>query len=253
MKYISGYFISLLVLSAIVFTGCGTTRYGAADMLVTPDTLSYEAMQFDSDGLAVAKPAAAQDGVSGVTIHATPQNRLVVYHGSVSLLVDSISERMDRTLKIVEEEGGYMQSMHDTMVVVKIPAAKFGHVLALIEALGEVTYKNVIGEDVTDQMRDYRIRLKNAEQIRERLVALLEKAENVEDALKIERELGRVTESIELLKGGIQMLEARIASAQGEHQAAVTLMEFIDQTVPNNGTVTGLLDAFRKLAAESAN
>ena len=49
------------------------------------------------------------------------------------------------------------------------------------------------------------------------------------------------------------MLEARIASAQGEHQAAVELMEFIDQAVPNNGTVMGLLETFRKLAAESTN
>jgi imidazolonepropionase-like amidohydrolase len=48
------------------------------------------------------------------------------------------------------------------------------------------------------------------------------------------------------------MLEARIASAQGEHQAAVKLMEFIDQAVPNNGTVMGLLETFRKLAAESS-
>jgi hypothetical protein len=47
------------------------------------------------------------------------------------------------------------------------------------------------------------------------------------------------------------MLEARIASAQGEHQAAVELMEFIDQAVPDNGTVMGLLETFRELAAEA--
>jgi tetratricopeptide (TPR) repeat protein len=46
------------------------------------------------------------------------------------------------------------------------------------------------------------------------------------------------------------MLEARIASALGDHDGAVGLMEYIDQAVPNNATVTGLLEMFRKLGEE---
>lgn len=51
--------------------------------------------------------------------------------------------------------------------------------------------------------------------------------------------------------GGFEMtvLEARIASAAGDHAHAVALMEKIDQAVPNNRTVTGLLETFRELAA----
>lgn len=46
------------------------------------------------------------------------------------------------------------------------------------------------------------------------------------------------------------LLQARIASAQGDHATAVTLMETIDKLVPNNETVTGLLEQFRELASE---
>ena len=45
------------------------------------------------------------------------------------------------------------------------------------------------------------------------------------------------------------MLEARVASAAGDHDDAVGLMEFIDRAVPNNRTVTDLLEEFRRLAA----
>ena len=44
------------------------------------------------------------------------------------------------------------------------------------------------------------------------------------------------------------MLEARIASAAGDHDDAVGLMEFIDRAVPDNTTVTQLLEEFRRLA-----
>lgn len=45
------------------------------------------------------------------------------------------------------------------------------------------------------------------------------------------------------------MLEARIASAAGDHAAAVALMEALDRAVPNNETITGLLETYRELAA----
>jgi hypothetical protein len=118
---------------------------------------------------------------------------------------------MNRTRGVVEKAGGYMQSLRNNTMILKIPAAKFTEIIAEIEALGEVASKSIVGEDVTDRMRDLRIRLKNATQIRDRLAALLEKAEKVEEALEIERELGRVTENIELLKGQIQAMENQIA------------------------------------------
>ncbi len=50
----------------------------------------------------------------------------------------------------------------------------------------------------------------------------------------------------------MMLLEARIASAAGDHQAAVALMETLDEAVPGNSTIQGLLETFRELAAGSA-
>jgi hypothetical protein len=55
------------------------------------------------------------------------------------------------------------------------------------------------------------IRLQNAEQARDKMMALLDKAETVEDTLKIEKELERITETIELLKGKISYLQNKIS------------------------------------------
>jgi len=139
------------------------------------------------------------------------QERLVVYNGVVNVVVQRISDSLKQIRSAVEEMGGYMQEMTTKFITLKIPADKFAAVIAEVEALGEVTLKDIKGADVTDQMRDLDIRLKNASQMRERLVKLLERTEKVEDALKIEKELQRITETIELLKGKIAHLTNSVA------------------------------------------
>lgn len=74
-------------------------------------------------------------------------------------------------------------------------------------------------------------------------------------ALEKARELAQKAQSIAPDPIGrleSMLLEARIASAAGDHQDAVALMETIDEAVPNNDTVTELLETFRQLAAEAA-
>jgi hypothetical protein len=60
---------------------------------------------------------------------------------------------------------------------------------------------------VTDQYADFSIRLENAEKARMRYLELLEKAENVQSALLVEKELERLNETIELLKGQMNRID----------------------------------------------
>lgn len=137
--------------------------------------------------------------------------RLVVYNGVVHVVVERISDSLSQIKSAVENMGGYMQEMTTNSITLKMPADKFAAAIEAVGKLGEVTQKDIKGADVTDQMRDLDIRLKNALQMRERLVKLIERAEKIEDALKIEKELERITETIELLKGKISHLRNSVA------------------------------------------
>jgi len=57
------------------------------------------------------------------------------------------------------------------------------------QALGQIISKNIDAQDVTDEYTDLQLRLKNAEALRDRFAAILEKAANVKDTLEVEREL----------------------------------------------------------------
>ncbi len=136
---------------------------------------------------------------------------LLIYEAELNLAVHEVRERIDQVVEITDDVGGFLQSQDDTSVVIRVPATRFREALSRVEALGDVLGRRVSAQDVSDQVRDTRIRLRNAIQMRDRLAELLERAETVPDSLTIERELERLTQTIELLRGQLRSLEDRIA------------------------------------------
>jgi hypothetical protein len=176
--------------------------------------------------------------------------RLVVYNAVVNVVVQNISQSIGQLKSAVATMGGYMQQMTSNTITLKVPAKKFTEALAEAEKLGEVTHKDIKGTDVTEQMRDLNIRLANAENVRGRLTKLLERADKVEDAIKIEKELERITEIIELLKGKIAHLKNSVAySTLTVHFNSPVPQKDIGIKIPFfwvHGLGTGLTEPVRK-------
>lgn len=148
------------------------------------------------------EPAAAADT-------ARPKEFLV-YTATVTLAVYQVENGLDKAEAIGRELGGYLASRGDNEIVIRVPRERFREALAQVEKLGDVLHRDVQALDVTDQFVDTESRLKNAKVMRDRLQALLAKAA-VKEALEIEKELGRVTEQIEVLEGQMKSLRDRIA------------------------------------------
>ena len=128
------------------------------------------------------------------------------------------SSTMDLTVKIPDTTAvqiggiatkykGYVQQTGTTMCVIRVEAKHLKTAMDEIALLGKVTNKTSFGEDVTDQYADYAIRLENAEKARMRYLELLAKAENVQAALLVEKELERLNETIELMKGQMNRID----------------------------------------------
>jgi hypothetical protein len=157
--------------------------------------------------------------------------RHVVYNAVINIVVERISGSLNQIKTTVTNMGGYMQEMSSNSITLKVPAGKLQDAIAEVEKLGEVTLKDIKGTDVTEEMRDLNIRLRNAEQVRDRLIKLLDRAEKVEEALKIEKELERITETIELLKGKITYFQNKVAFS--------TLTIHFNSPLPQDNITTG--------------
>ena len=203
-----GSFLCVALALCLCTSGCSTTMYRMASRAGAGARAPLRSIA--SAASAVRAPETpAQESPAPDPVPAA--NRVMVYDGWLTLVVDNITETLQRIRQTAESAGGYVQAMRAQSIRIKVPAADFAGTMSSIETFGELTHKAVEGQDVTDKMRDLRIRLKNAEEVRLWLVALLDRAQKVEDAIKIERELERITETIELLKGRLQALEHRVA------------------------------------------
>ncbi len=137
--------------------------------------------------------------------------RLIVYTATFGLLVANLEDAVENFMKKVEALGGYLQSRDNASLTVRVPAAQFKKLLDDLKALGIITEQSINALDVTRQFMDLSLRIDTAEKARQRLLALLERAEKVEDALKIEQEVRRLTEEIERMKGELKLLSEQIA------------------------------------------
>jgi hypothetical protein len=138
-------------------------------------------------------------------------NRLVIYNARLVAVVPRIDHAIAHMKALADALGGYMQTQIGRSITLKIPANNFKTAIAEVENLGEVTDRQIKGTDVTEEMQDLQIRLDNAENLRNRYIRLLEKCNTVEETLKVEKQLGRLTEEIETIKGRMQYLQNNVA------------------------------------------
>jgi hypothetical protein len=147
------------------------------------------------------KPAGATPGSPSETSRAT----MLIYKADLALGVFETSKSIDKVEKIAIEAGGYLVARNSQEVTVRVPVEKFRDALAAVTKLGDVLDQNVKVQDVTAQYYDLEIRIRNAEAMRARLEQLLAKANKVEDALAVEKELERVAGELERLKGQLRL------------------------------------------------
>ncbi|MDX2301582.1 MAG: DUF4349 domain-containing protein [Microscillaceae bacterium] len=139
------------------------------------------------------------------------KERIMIYEAFLELVVlepDSLREPFQ---KIAQKYEGYLVRFSPESAGIRVKSENLNQALAELELLGKVRNKRITGEDVTDYYLDAQIRLENAEKTRKRFLELLDKAQNVEEILQIEKELGRINEQIDLLKGKINALDQRAA------------------------------------------
>lgn len=136
--------------------------------------------------------------------------RMLIYSARITMAVADIESCLAMVQKHADEMGGYMISMASDGITVRVPAKEFFGLLDRLKGLGQTLTKDINASDVTDEYVDLQLRLKNAEALRDRFLAILAQAKDVKDTLAVERELNRIREEIERIKGRLAMLSQQI-------------------------------------------
>jgi len=143
---------------------------------------------------------------------AKPAAPLLIYTGGLGMEVadqPAIAPTIDKIIDLAEGMGGYLGSRTDTSVTIRVPSARFRDALTAIEKLGDVKRRNVNAQDVSEEYHDLEVRLANLKSVQKRLQEFLARAQNVSDALQVERELERIGREIDQIEGRMRFLRAR--------------------------------------------
>ncbi len=139
--------------------------------------------------------------------HSVVETRKMVYQADLTLVVNKPDSAMTQLASIAKKFEGYVLSSGTSGSVIRVKSENLESAISAISGLGKITQKRLTGEDVSDTYQDFQIRLSNSEKARERYLELLGQAENVEAALRVEKELERLNQVIDSLKGQMNRLD----------------------------------------------
>lgn len=146
---------------------------------------------------------------------AEEMGRRIAYSAGLTVGVGDLPSSFAAAREVVAKAGGRVdrQSLGDLRahLSARVPPDRFEETLRGLEALGEVRHRSVGEEDLTDSIVDLEARRGNLESLRDRLRALLDRAEKIEEILAIERELTRVQSELDSMAARLAALGDRTA------------------------------------------
>ena len=199
-------------LGLVGLVGFGLVVGGCA----SPDSLAVDAPAEPSAGLpprpadqvVAAEPAAEWANNSASAVVMPQDGRKQQLTAELQLQTTDKSEVVVKKITdLAEKFSGYAVYSNMVSIRVKIPVKNSKYFLAEVGQLGEVLFREITSQDVTNEYRDLELKCKNLRALRDRFAELLKKADKVEDILKIESELARITTELEQATGELNVLK----------------------------------------------
>jgi hypothetical protein len=221
MRFAPAWAVSVLLLLALALPACGsaedTAQSGGRGASAHRETgrlaPSAGGKEFAASGAGVPEDWAAQEDFE----------RKIVKTAELGIRAENVRESAAEAQQIAAQYGGSVLSSRidrdDVSVsvdlVLSVPSPEFEKALDELRGLGkEVTTDTITGEDVTEEFVDLESRERNLLAAEQSLLELYNRAQSVNDALSIQRELTNIRGQIEQVQGRIQYLEQRTSLSQ---------------------------------------
>jgi hypothetical protein len=154
----------------------------------------------------------------------TTIERKIIRNADLQLESDSPEQSQQKITAIAESKGGFVvesqQSTSDVRattrdtvtMTVRVPADKFGETLEEIrKQASRVVVETVKSDDVTEEFIDIDAQLKAKRALEAQFLEIMKRANTVEDALNVQRQLSEVRGEIEKIEGRKRFLENQAA------------------------------------------
>lgn len=208
-----------LVFVSVTMTGCFSKSKGLTD------TSSRQLEQLTQSKMDIST---ADNILTGVQSEAKADIKVkntnikkVIRDANVSIEVKNSDEDFKKISIWVIGNGGYEFSRNvsfngkykNITVVYKVPPEKLNSFLEFLDGTGKVNSSNLSSNDITDQYYDIAARVENLKKGRDQLIEIQKKAVTIDEILRVQNELNRITGEIESLQGRINIWDKLVAES----------------------------------------
>jgi hypothetical protein len=164
-------------------------------------------------------PSISRDMATGGPGAAQAVETKIIKTGQVTIEVPQVPVAIDRVRDIAVSNGGYLSSssvytsQNDRKTgyaMIRIPADRFDPVMQALAPLGKVLSSSEQRSDVTEEYVDLSIQNASYRNQLDSYNRILEKAEKVEDIIKVQVEIDRVRLELNRIEGRLRYLSSQI-------------------------------------------
>jgi hypothetical protein len=143
-------------------------------------------------------------------------DRKIIQDTSLDLQVEDVSKSYDDVQRIALVAGGFVldssaaanQDRPQANLTIRVPTSQYQTVVDQLRGLAlKVENETSKAQDVTDQYTDLQARLRSAQAVEARYLDLLNRAETIDDILKVQDRLSPVRLEIEQIQGQMNVLD----------------------------------------------
>jgi hypothetical protein len=178
-----------------------------------------------------AAPQAAAGGAAGAPaepnaqpapnvpdVKVAPNDRSIIYTGSITVAVDDVRSAADKAGVIATGTGGFvgadkrnlLEGKAEAQLVLRVPAASYSSTLDAVGKLGTEEARSGAQDDVTEAVVDLDARIESQQASVSRTRALLAKANTIGEIVSVESELTRREADLASLQARKRSLANRV-------------------------------------------
>lgn len=211
----------LAVWMVLALAGCGASTGAAAEATASVSMADSAGGYGMSNGTAMpaAVEEAAETDAGEAGDSGTIQERKMIHRAELELETTDFDQAVADLADLTERMGGYYESStvadrgsdyRWANYTIRVPADQYSAFLDQAGTLCHETWRNTTQDDVSEAYYDVQGRLTTQRVKLERLQALLEQAENMEDIITIESAISETQESIDRLSGSLQHYDSMV-------------------------------------------
>lgn len=212
--------LGILTILAVLAAGCGALPAAPSSSPPQPNTGTTR------DGYAppaapMATPAPAFESAPGQSTGSTAVgDKLIIKTGSISMVVKDVQETLAAITYMANGFNGFVANTSTGLknekllatIAIKVPADKFEATMESLRKMAvEPPTESTSGQDVSEEYADLEAQLRNLQATEKQLLALLDRAQTVDETLKVYNQLTNIRGQIERLQGRMQYLQKSAA------------------------------------------